>query len=119
MHRKTYPNQDLSIVPLNKNKKIENTKIMYIFRTGERRQRNCVSIPTKRQIRQKKHILLTKKMKATEYASHHCDILFMITTRLEVRKIKNAVVEIDPKAFVFTNVIKETSGGVLKKVVKH
>lgn len=43
----------------------------------------------------------------------------MITTRLEVRKIKNLIVEIDDKAFVFANAIKETSGGVLKKIAKH
>lgn len=58
-------------------------------------------------------------LKSMDYKSQHCDIIFMVTTRLEIRKIKNLIVEIDPRAFVFTNSIKETSGGVFKKVAKH
>lgn len=50
------------------------------------------------------------------FAVHHpCDIVFTIITRLEVRKLKNVVHSIDPKAFIFTNTIKEAAGGVLKR----
>lgn len=48
-----------------------------------------------------------------------CDIVFTVVTRLEVRKLKDAIYKIDPKAFVFTHTIKETSGGILKQIVKH
>ncbi|HVS90879.1 MAG TPA: YitT family protein [Mucilaginibacter sp.] len=47
--------------------------------------------------------------------SHPVDIIFTIVTRLEVRRLKNIVYEIDPKAFMFTGTIKEATGGVLKK----
>ena len=51
--------------------------------------------------------------------SQECDIVFTIITRLEVRRLKNVVHEIDPKAFVFTHTIKEAAGGVLKRHVSH
>ncbi|OJW81705.1 MAG: hypothetical protein BGO69_14445 [Bacteroidetes bacterium 46-16] len=52
--------------------------------------------------------------------SHDCDIIFTVITRLEVRKLTHLVHEVDPKAFVFTNTIKEAAGGVLKrKAGKH
>jgi uncharacterized membrane-anchored protein YitT (DUF2179 family)/predicted metal-dependent HD superfamily phosphohydrolase len=44
-----------------------------------------------------------------------CDIIFTIITRLELRKLKNMVSEVDPNAFVFANTIKETSGGIIKR----
>ena len=47
--------------------------------------------------------------------SNDCDIIFTIITRLEFRKLKNLVYDIDPKAFMFTTVIKEASGGIIKK----
>lgn len=47
------------------------------------------------------------------------DIIFTVITRLEVRRLKNLVHSIDPKAFVFTNSIKEAAGGVLKKRVRE
>jgi hypothetical protein len=37
--------------------------------------------------------------------SQDCDIIFTVITRLEVRRLKNLVYKIDPKAFVFTNSI--------------
>lgn len=58
-------------------------------------------------------------MKDTYDISHDCDIVFTVITRLEVRKLKNVVHSIDPKAFVFTHTIKETAGGVLKRKVAH
>ena len=47
------------------------------------------------------------------------DIIFTVVTRLEVRRLRNLVHEIDPKAFVFTSTIKEAAGGVLKKRARH
>jgi len=43
------------------------------------------------------------------------DIIFTVITRLELRKLKNLVTEIDPTAFVFAYTIKEASGGVMKR----
>jgi uncharacterized membrane-anchored protein YitT (DUF2179 family) len=47
------------------------------------------------------------------------DIVFTVITRLEVRRLRNLVHEIDPKAFIFTSTIKEAAGGVLKKRARH
>lgn len=58
-------------------------------------------------------------MKDSFDVSQDCDIVFTVVTRLEVRKLKNTVHGIDPKAFVFTNTIKETAGGVLKRTSGH
>jgi len=58
-------------------------------------------------------------MKDSFEVSQDCDIVFTIVTRLEVRRLKNLVQEIDPRAFVFTNTIKEAAGGVLKHRAKH
>lgn len=51
--------------------------------------------------------------------SVECDIIFTVVTRLEVRKMKKIIFSIDPMAFVFTNTIREASGGILKEIVKH
>ncbi|MCB0698515.1 MAG: YitT family protein [Chitinophagales bacterium] len=58
-------------------------------------------------------------MKDSYEVSHECDIVFTVITRLEVRKLKNVVHHIDPRAFVFTHTIKETAGGVLKRKIAH
>jgi uncharacterized membrane-anchored protein YitT (DUF2179 family) len=50
---------------------------------------------------------------------HPVDIIFTVVTRLEVRRMRNLIHEIDPKAFVFTSTIKEAAGGVLKKRARH
>ena len=47
------------------------------------------------------------------------DIVYTVVTRLEVRKLKNAIHQIDEKAFIFSSSIKETAGGVLKKKHTH
>jgi len=47
--------------------------------------------------------------------SHPVDIIFTVVTRLEVRRLKNLVHEVDHKAFIFTSTIKEAAGGVLKR----
>jgi uncharacterized membrane-anchored protein YitT (DUF2179 family) len=51
--------------------------------------------------------------------SNPVDIIFTVVTRLEVRRLRNLVHDIDPKAFVFTSVVKEAAGGVLKKLARH
>ncbi|MEI9943880.1 MAG: YitT family protein [Chitinophagaceae bacterium] len=51
--------------------------------------------------------------------SSDCDIIFTIITRLELRKLKNLVYDVDPHAFVFANTIKEASGGVLRRRQHH
>ncbi len=48
-----------------------------------------------------------------------CDIIFTVVTRLELRKLKNVVHEIDPKAFVFASPVKEASGGILRRRLVH
>jgi len=58
-------------------------------------------------------------LKETFDISHPVDIVFTIVTRLEVRRLRNLVHNIDPKAFVFTNTIKEATGGVLKRRARH
>ncbi len=47
------------------------------------------------------------------------DIIFTVITRLELRRLKDVVYETDPAAFVFASVIKEASGGVLKRRQAH
>ncbi len=51
--------------------------------------------------------------------SQDCDIIFTVISRLEMRKLNSLVHEVDPKAFVFANTIKEASGGVIKRKQKH
>jgi len=51
--------------------------------------------------------------------SQPVDIIYTVVTRLEVRRLRNLVSDIDPKAFVFTSTIKEAAGGVLKKRAQH
>lgn len=51
--------------------------------------------------------------------SADCDIIFTVISRLELRKLKNLVYEVDPNAFVFANTIKDASGGIIKRRNKH
>ena len=51
--------------------------------------------------------------------SSDCDIIFTVITRLELRKLKTLVYNVDPNAFVFANTIKEASGGVIKRRHHH
>lgn len=46
-----------------------------------------------------------------------CEIIVTIVTRLEITQIEEALVEIDPKVFVYVQSIKEATGGILK--AKH
>lgn len=47
------------------------------------------------------------------------DIIFTVITRLELRRLKDVVYNTDPAAFVFASIIKEASGGVLKRRREH
>ncbi len=47
------------------------------------------------------------------------DIIFTVVSRLELRKLKNTIHEIDPNAFVFANTIKEALGGVTTRKQSH
>ena len=51
--------------------------------------------------------------------SQPVDIIFTVVTRLEVRRLRNMVHEVDEKAFIFTSTIKEAAGGVLKRRARH
>jgi uncharacterized membrane-anchored protein YitT (DUF2179 family) len=43
-----------------------------------------------------------------------CEIIVTIITRLEIKQIQDALLKIDPKAFIFVESIKEAAGGILK-----
>ncbi|WKW47380.1 YitT family protein [Myroides sp. JBRI-B21084] len=58
-------------------------------------------------------------MKDSFEKSTETDIVYTVVTRLEVRKLKTAIHEIDDKAFIFSSSIKETAGGILKKKHAH
>lgn len=58
-------------------------------------------------------------MKDSFSTSQSVDIVFTVVTRMELRRLKNMVEDIDPKAFVFTSIIKEAAGGVLKRRARH
>lgn len=58
-------------------------------------------------------------MKESFEHSSDADIIFTIVTRLEVRKLQNIVRSIDPKAFIFTQTVREPQGGIVKEIVKH
>lgn len=47
------------------------------------------------------------------------DIIFTVISRMEMRKLKNLVYDVDPKAFVYANTIKEASGGIIKRRHTH
>ena len=43
-----------------------------------------------------------------------CEIIVAIVNRLEINQIQEAVIEIDPKAFIYVQSISDASGGILK-----
>jgi len=51
--------------------------------------------------------------------SADCDIIFTVITRLELRKLNNLVYDVDPKAFVLRNTIKDVLCGIMKRRLKH
>ncbi|MCU7550303.1 YitT family protein [Chitinophagaceae bacterium LB-8] len=48
-----------------------------------------------------------------------CDIIFIVVSRLELRKLKTLVFETDSNAFVFANTIREAAGGILSRRQDH
>lgn len=48
-----------------------------------------------------------------------CDIIVTVVTRLEIHRIKNSVMKIDPQAFIFVNRIKEVNGEYLSSTIKE
>jgi uncharacterized membrane-anchored protein YitT (DUF2179 family) len=48
-----------------------------------------------------------------------CDTIVVILTRLELHKIKLAVIDLDPAAFLYVHSIKEVKGGVIKQKRKR
>jgi len=50
---------------------------------------------------------------------YDCDIIMTIVTRLEIHRIKKAILNEDPDAFVYITSIKEVKGGVIKQKVKR
>ena len=53
------------------------------------------------------------------HVSHDCDIVVTIVTRLEIYRIQEAIKEVDPKAFIYVQRIKEVKGGIGKHTAKH
>lgn len=47
------------------------------------------------------------------------DIIVTVLTRLEVFHLQNAILDIDPNAFIYIQSINEVSGGIVKKVSHH
>lgn len=43
-----------------------------------------------------------------------CDIVVTVVTRLEIHRLSEAILQIDPKAFLFVTSIKEVKGGTVK-----
>jgi len=48
-----------------------------------------------------------------------CDIIITVVTRLELLRIKEEVIQLDPHAFMFIQYIKEAKGGILRNRSKH
>lgn len=47
--------------------------------------------------------------------SSNVDIVFTVVTRMDLINLNKVVYEIDPKAFIYTAVIKDAKGGILKQ----
>jgi uncharacterized membrane-anchored protein YitT (DUF2179 family) len=47
------------------------------------------------------------------------DILYCVVTRLEIGRVKSAVTEIDPAAFITTHALSDVHGGLVKKPMFH
>lgn len=53
------------------------------------------------------------------YENHDCDIVMTIATRLEIHRIRQAVIRLDPAAFMYVHSIKEVKGGIVKQHREH
>ncbi len=43
-----------------------------------------------------------------------CEIIVTIVTRLEIKSLQDALIEADPKAFIYIQTIREATGGIIK-----
>ena len=48
-----------------------------------------------------------------------CDIVMTVVTRLELHRIKQAIIKADPAAFFYIQSIKEVTGGIIKQKRKN
>ena len=65
-------------------------------------------------------ILKGKRGKYEEDGSEkEIDIIYTVTTKLEVSKLKSEILQIDEYAFIIQNRIDEAQGGFLKKHLEH
>ncbi|MGZ5436142.1 MAG: YitT family protein [Pyrinomonadaceae bacterium] len=55
----------------------------------------------------------------TGWTEEEREILYCVVTRLEISRIKNAVTEIDPTAFIATHALSDVHGGLVKKPIFH
>ncbi len=53
------------------------------------------------------------------HEKHDCDIVMTVVTRLEVHRLKQAIMLVDPNAFFYVHSIKDVKGGVMKKTDRH
>jgi|SRR5690554_6987128 len=44
-----------------------------------------------------------------------CDIIVTVVTRLEIHRLSEAILQVDPKAFMFVNRLKEVKGGTVER----
>lgn len=44
-----------------------------------------------------------------------CDIIVTVVTRLEIHRLSEAILRVDPKAFMFVNRLKEVKGGTIER----
>lgn len=56
---------------------------------------------------------------STGWTEEEREILYCVVTRLEISRIKNAVTEIDPTAFIATHALSDVHGGLVKKPIFH
>jgi len=55
----------------------------------------------------------------TGWSEEEREILYCVVTRLEISRIKNAVTEIDPAAFIAVHALSDVHGGLVKKPIFH
>ena len=56
---------------------------------------------------------------STGWTEEEREILYCVVTRLEISRIKNAVTEIDPAAFIAMHALSDVHGGLVKKPIFH
>ncbi|MGQ0760780.1 MAG: YitT family protein [Acidobacteriota bacterium] len=56
---------------------------------------------------------------STGWTEEEREILYCVVTRLEISRIRNAVTEIDPAAFIATHALSDVHGGLVKKAIFH